>query len=333
MRPLLHATVSAGALEVNLSDALYRSFRIATTTLVTPSDRATLEDETDDFESPMLPVHEASDSAASPTPDSLPFAPYVFRNLTGLDLTFQQQADSAPRQLVPAFAPKVHVAPNGADVPFVYEEPALQSTRAGRAATIGLRMIQVTLHGASHAIPNLPVDSVSRRVRLSVRTLCCSTIVSHKCTSLQMCVARFGDHKVNLNWEVSLGETGKIVTLRSHTIVYNRTNTSIEVALIGRDRSVTVVGTVAGPGCMPIPIFLAPPPAIAVRPSFRKCPLYHNELIMKNSSVSFTVVLQTRLAIMTRAKRVNPFRPFVGPKRFRWSCNLPNGSDSRCRVT
>jgi hypothetical protein len=267
MRPLIHATLSAGALEVNLSDALYRSFRIATTTLVSPTDRPVVEDDTESFESPLLPMEDTRDGGSPHSSESIQFAPYVFRNLTGLEVVFQQQTDTAPRKLGPVVTPKVYTAPNGSEVPFVYEEPTLQL--GGRAGSVGLRMIQVTVHGASHPISNLPVDAVSRRVRGPISGF--RRCVDLVCVLAQMCTARFGDHKVTLNWEVTLGETGKIVTLRSHTIVYNRTSTSIEVAMIGRDRSVTVVGTVAGPGCMAIPMYMTSPPAIVVRPSFRAC--------------------------------------------------------------
>jgi hypothetical protein len=66
-------------------------------------------------------------------------------------------------------------------------------------------------------------------------------------------------------WEVTAGEAGKICTIRSPTVLVNRTNMPMEVVVTRGGRSDNV-GEVSGPGVLPVPLVLLTPEALTVRP-------------------------------------------------------------------
>ncbi len=77
----------------------------------------------------------------------------------------------------------------------------------------------------------------------------------------------FGSVSARLSWEVSLGDTGKILTLRSRTIINNLTNIAIQVSIFHRDRSQTPIGTVAPLSSLAVPANISRVESIMVRPS------------------------------------------------------------------
>ena len=74
--------------------------------------------------------------------------------------------------------------------------------------------------------------------------------------------------QTRVSWEVSLGETGKVLTLRSSTVIQNRTQVPVEAAIVHRNRSISVLGTVPPSGTYAVPANLPPPAGLAFRPSF-----------------------------------------------------------------
>ena len=85
---------------------------------------------------------------------------------------------------------------------------------------------------------------------------------------MQGVTATFGSMANVLSWEVSLGETGKVLTLRSGLIIQNRSGTPVDVGIRHSNKSITMIGTVEGTGAMAFPASVAVPASIVVRPSF-----------------------------------------------------------------
>lgn len=90
--------------------------------------------------------------------------------------------------------------------------------------------------------------------------------VCGRCRCGQGVTVRFGSVAASMSWEVALGGAGKTVTLKSGYVIDNQTKVNVQVAVVARNRTVTVVGT-AGPGLFPIPPNVPPPAAFVVRPS------------------------------------------------------------------
>ncbi len=67
-------------------------------------------------------------------------------------------------------------------------------------------------------------------------------------------------------WEVSAGESGKVCVMRSPNVVINRTNIPMDVT-VSRGTRVDNVGEVNGPGVCPVPLMLASPESLCIRPS------------------------------------------------------------------
>lgn len=78
---------------------------------------------------------------------------------------------------------------------------------------------------------------------------------------------RFGAASTVVTWEVSLGDTGKIITLRSGVIITNHTQVPIQVGILHRSGTAQVIGVVAGPGTMAIPADIPSAESLVFRPS------------------------------------------------------------------
>ena len=129
------------------------------------------------------------------------------------------------------------------DVPFTFGDK--YKDRSSTTPTAVFRRLLVWVDLAVAPLPDLPVDLLCKRTyRVSF---------SH-------------DASCAVAWEVSAGEAGKVCTIRSTTVVVNRTNLPVEVSVTRAARQ-EVVGEVASPGVLPVPLMLLAPESLAVRPS------------------------------------------------------------------